>query len=61
MNYKSSFEEVWEARRNIFDMCHRSPKELVEYYINLQNKNKGNGEVLNNKSIDNPIISTINV
>jgi hypothetical protein len=39
MKYKSSFEEVWEARRQIFDLCHRSPKELIEYYISLQNKN----------------------
>ena len=35
MKYKSSFEEVWEARRQIFDKCHGNPKELIEYYISL--------------------------
>jgi hypothetical protein len=37
MKFESSFEEVWEARQRIFKKCHRNPKELVEYYIKLQN------------------------
>jgi len=36
MNYKSSFEEIWEARRQIYESCHKNPKELIEYYISLQ-------------------------
>jgi hypothetical protein len=46
MNYKSSFEEVWQARRDIFSMCHNNPKELIEYYISLQNKNKTNNLII---------------
>jgi hypothetical protein len=50
MKYKSSFEEVWEARRQIFDMCHREPKELIEYYISLQNKNQVKENSINYQS-----------
>lgn len=40
MKYKSSFEEIWEARQQIYNDCNNNPKDLIEYYISLQNEKK---------------------
>ena len=50
MKYNSSFEEIWEARRQIFDLCNRNPKELIEYYIALENKKKLANDLIDHKS-----------
>jgi len=39
MNKEPTLENIWETRRRIYAECDNDPVKLVQYYIDLQQKN----------------------
>jgi len=39
MNKEPTLENIWETRHRIYAECNHDPVKLVQYYIDLQQKN----------------------